>query len=476
VLSSLVLACLLLTAAAAWRSPEYDEAYSIFLTAGDARPIWPSGMFTAGEVRDHYRGAASLGRIAADLRRGDVHPPLYFWALELWRRAFGPGWFTARLLSVVISVIALAALGWVASLAEIPPARAMVFALLCYGFAYTGIVARGFALAQALNLLGVGLVLASTQVRAGARLRGFMGGLALGAAGFSNYLAVFVALASFCWLCARRRRHVLPFVLLGFGLFLPAMLFFYLPQRASRTGQFQAFSLPHALALLAKDFGAAWFGGLPLYAGRAGPYVAAALGLISVLSAFFILRGWTGRSSLFAMAVIFPPLGMLTLGLLFNNTPIEIRYLAFTLPFLALLLAQSCPPPLRAVLITLEGCGVAGLILAPLTMQPQALAAHAAARFSPPALVLLPFGNDGVGVPGPFIAAAPDGMRLLLVKPGSPPDLSHEKEVILVSLKADQASTQVDAELRQIFLATPCWDRQQITPSLMLFTRSCGRP
>ncbi|HUW80250.1 MAG TPA: hypothetical protein VMV54_05050, partial [Acidocella sp.] len=86
----LLLAALLLGIIAHQRAPEYDEAYSIFLTAGDARPAWPAGVFTAGSVRGLYAGHASPGKISHDLKIGDVHPPLYFWLLEIWRRLLGP--------------------------------------------------------------------------------------------------------------------------------------------------------------------------------------------------------------------------------------------------------------------------------------------------------------------------------------------------------------------------------------------------
>jgi hypothetical protein len=76
--AALLLASLLLTLAARLRPPEYDEAYSIFLTAGDARPAWPAwppGIFHPVEVRNLYQGTPSPTKIARDLRQTDVHPP-----------------------------------------------------------------------------------------------------------------------------------------------------------------------------------------------------------------------------------------------------------------------------------------------------------------------------------------------------------------------------------------------------------------
>ena len=59
---------------------------------------------------------------------------------------------------------------------------------------------------------------------------------------------------------ASRRRSLLPFLL--------ADAWFFVAQRASRTGQFTAFSWRHALPLLAKDTGATLFGGCRFMRGR----------------------------------------------------------------------------------------------------------------------------------------------------------------------------------------------------------------
>ena len=41
----ILLAALVLTAAAWMRGAEYDEQYTLFLTAGVARPDWPATVF-----------------------------------------------------------------------------------------------------------------------------------------------------------------------------------------------------------------------------------------------------------------------------------------------------------------------------------------------------------------------------------------------------------------------------------------------
>jgi hypothetical protein len=473
IVATLVFALLVLTSAARLRLPEYDEAYSIFLTAGDARPAWPSGVFHAGDVRNFYTGSPSPLKIAHDLRAGDVHPPLYFWSLEYWRRVTGPSWFAARMLSVVFAIAALTALAWLATLAEIPVPSTLLIALLSYGFAYTGIVARGFALAQFLNILGMALTYKATTSRKWTFA--LAGGLAFGAAGCTNYLAIFVGAATIFWLLVRRtdKQLAVP-VAIGLASWLPPIGYFYAAQHNSRIGQFVAFAPAHAIFLLAKDSAAAWFGGLPVYAGQAGDAVTAALIILIIISGVCIVKNWKPNLLPFALAAVATPAGLLALGFIFNNTPIEIRYLAFGLPFLALLLAQALPSRLLYVVLCVEACGIVGLVAAPATMQPQGLAArqlHALSTAS--SLVLLPFGNDGVGIPGPFIAAAPGNIRLEILGPEQTPDLTSEHRVTLITITVDAASKQQVSNTLAKLISDPCWTRETSKLFVEVFARTC---
>jgi hypothetical protein len=475
IISVLLFAAAVLAAAAYWRGPEYDEAYSIFLTAGHARPAWPTGIFLAGDVRHLYAGSASPARIAMDLRSGDVHPPLYFWVLEYWRRLAGPSWFAARLLSVGFSLASLAALGRLAALAEVPVVPTLLITLLSYGFAYTGVVARGFALAQLLNMIGVTCIFAAH--RKSSWRFALAGGLAFGAAGFSNYLAVFTGLAAFAWLTITSRswRLILP-AAAGFALFLPGQAWFFIAQKSSRIGQFTAFSFRHAIILLCQDAGAALFGGLPVYAGGFGRDVTAALVALICVCAYFVWRGRRPEFLLFALAAAAAPAGLLALGLVFHNTPIEIRYLAFGLPFAALLLAGSLPMPLLWLVLAVQAAAILGLIAAPATMQPQARAARQAAALAPAgALILLPFGQDGVGIAGPFIASAPAAMRILLIRPGAMPDLGHAQPLVIIRLGIDPASRTALYQLADLLGKNPCWRAGPATNLAEVENYTCGR-
>ena len=115
------------------------------------------------------------------------------------------------------------------------------------------------------------------------------GGLAFGAASFTNYLAIFTACATLAWLSlTKQNRRLIPASSFGIAPFLVLDTSYFLAQRNSRIGQFVPFSLAHALTLLAKDSGAALFGGLPLYAGSAGPLVT--LALLTLLATCLSLR------------------------------------------------------------------------------------------------------------------------------------------------------------------------------------------
>jgi hypothetical protein len=541
----LTLGLLVLGATALLRGAEYDEQYTMFLTAGVARPAWPAQPFPAGAARALQAGHASLAAIAHDLRTTDVHPPLYFWAVALWRRLVGGGLFAARLFSVLCGMAALVAVAVIARRLALPPALAMLLTLGCYGFAYTGAIARGFALAQALTLCGVAVLL-STEGRQSRRLAA---GLLLGAATFANYLAVFVLIISPALrartspagagevetrsgegegdrvgtlpalppagVAAECQDHPHPSARLPSALRLPSApcvlaharqaaqvyagalpfllgdLFFFLSQRGSRAGQFPPFHLLEAMPRLARYAAANLFGGLALYApASAQPVVAAALAALTLACVALIALRWrhignapAARWSL-AGAAIAPPVGLLALGMVFDNTPIELRYLAFAVPFVALLLAgalASLPHRLcraaLALLLTVQAAAVAGLMTRQETMQPARATAIAASHLAENGLVLLPRGNDGVGIVGAFATESPPTERLLVVDRGEPPErivagIGDARRVVLALLAQDDASRATFPAMRAA-VAGPCWRRIGDGFNVVAFDRVC---
>jgi hypothetical protein len=426
---TLALGALVLAMAAVMRDPEYDEGYTAFVTSPQPRPIWPETAFRVADARSAFLPAPGPWAIDRNLRRTDVHPPLYFWTVWAWRRLWGPNLIVTRMLSVGFSLGALASIAAIAAEAGFPVATSLLLTLGCYGFVETGIVARGFAMAQCLLLLGLLLTLRAARTPGSAW--SLAAGLALGAACCTNYLAAFPAAAAALWFGWQRPRQLALF-LLGLIPFIAVDLSFFLDQRNSRIGQFPPFAWGPLAVAMAHSLGGAVFGGLPLYLPPgalrtgAGAALAMALGGLILLP---VLRwrelGRQGPRLLLGMAAVATPAGLILMGAAAHTVPVQIRYFAFALPPLAMLLAASLaslPPqwrrPILATVLLVQAASVAGLMTRPETMQPEGAAARAAFRaVGTTGLVLLPRGNDGVGIVAAFLTAAPDGLHVLLVDP-----------------------------------------------------------
>jgi hypothetical protein len=218
--------------------------------------------------------------------------------------------------------------------------------------------------------------------------------LAFGAATFTNYLAAFVGLACVLWLMRRWRLGVAAAI--GGVVWLPVVGWFALGQFQARPSQFPPFEAIPALIRLLRYQAAAVFGGLPLYAGPAAGLAEAAIGIVAALLAGALLWRWRTVATaphrwLLAMVAVAPAAGLLALGLLSGRAPIELRYLVFGLPAIALLMAGATARRRALLWFTLgvQAAAIAGLMLRPETMQPQGAAA-AAARLPPDTLVLVP--------------------------------------------------------------------------------------
>ncbi len=483
----LLLAAGVLTAASWLRGAEYDEQYTLFVTAGTPRPVWPRHAITAADVVAMQSGVSTPAAIARDLRQTDVHPPLYFWAAALWRPLTGGGLFATRLLSVGFSLGALALIGVISGRVGVPPALAMLLTLGCYGFAYTGIVARGFALAELLLLAGIATTLAARSA-----VRGTLGGILLGAATFSNYLAAFVA-AAFIFGSAvtpGRQRALIVGLVAGFALALPGDAWFFLAQRGSRIGQFEPFDLWHSLDRLATFGAASVLGGLPLYV--PAPFRTLASGAsagLAVGSALLVAARWQhlGRPAtrhLLLAGAFGPPLGLLVLGIAFDNTPIELRYLAFATPFVGMLLAGAIGSlrPWLAVttavtVLSVQALALTGLMTRQETMQPARATARAASALSGDGIVLLPFGNDGVGIVGAFARESPPAQKLMIIRHDDSPDTVSDRvrpyrRVTLALLAQDADSRSTVAWLPGIFRA-PCWRQVAEGFNVAAYQRIC---
>ena len=484
----LLFAGMVLATAASLRGWEYDEGYTVFLSAGTARPDWPDRPFRAGEMRAAYAGHSTPLQIARDLRATDVHPPLYFWAVAAWRGVAGTSLFATRLFSVLCSTAALACLAGLCLCLGVPPVATLLLTLGCYGFAYTGAIARGFALAHLFVVAG--LWLAAGAVRPA---RALLAGVTLGAAMLTNYLAAFTGAGALLWLLVQwwRRPAVWLAGGVGFAVWLPAALFFFLAQRDSRTGQFPPFELLRGLARLARYAVASVFGGLPLYVDGSGrSLLAACLAALFAAALLLIVLRWRritrpDSRALLALTAIATPIGLVALGIVFDTTPIELRYLAFALPSFAALAAAALatlrPAGRDAALLlvlAIDAVSLAGMMTRPETMQPQQATAQAAAALAgPDGLVLVPFGNDGVGVLGAVVGTVPDATRLLAVPAGADVDtlarrLRDEHRVVLAPIGVDADSRAALPPMERA-VSGACWRSAGARDGAEAFERTC---
>jgi hypothetical protein len=491
---------------------------------------------TAGDVRALQSGSRGYSAIAHDLRATDVHPPLYFWTIAEWRGLMGNSLFAARLASVLFSVVTLGLIAAIARSVGIASVAAMLLTVGCYGFAYTGATARAFGMAQMLSVAGVAVLMIARR----RPWSSFTAGTLLGAATFTNYLAAFVACAVALHTvvargaAARRSPHLdgdcrvalllprnqgqtvprtsredldgrpspavtntgfiqrgvgrkasleLPMTA-GFVVWLPADLWFFLAQRQARVGQFAPFEVVPTVARLAQYSVANVFGGLPLYLhGVARTTGTMALAFLSVgLVALTILR-WQRIATpetrvLLVMAAAAPPIGLVLLGLIFDNSPIELRYLAFATPFIGLLLAAALPRYARYVVLAIQAIALIGLMTRPETMQPARATAAAAASLVHDGVVLLPHGNDGVGIVGAFAVESPATLRLLVIgQEETPAEIraraARYPRVVLALLGQDAASRATLPIMGQAF-ADPCWRAAGAAFNVLAFDRNCG--
>ena len=64
----------------------YDEAITLLETAGNAVPTWSALPTPAASQKKLMVGSPSLGEVATGLRETDVHPPVYYGLLSIWRQ------------------------------------------------------------------------------------------------------------------------------------------------------------------------------------------------------------------------------------------------------------------------------------------------------------------------------------------------------------------------------------------------------
>lgn len=208
-----------------------DEAISLLEVSGHAEPSWPEEPMPAGELRSRMEGRASLVQIAADLRATDVHPPVYYWGLASWRRAYGTSLVTSRAFST-LAVLGAVWIFWAfLRAARCPKAfwPALSFAVAS-GVVYYGQIARPYSLALFFVCLTVYCLHRAAARRESTSKRPISGWVAAicGALAFAtHYFTVFPLAVFFAGFAIRRwgesRAEALGVPLVGLLLSLPTL-------------------------------------------------------------------------------------------------------------------------------------------------------------------------------------------------------------------------------------------------------------
>ncbi|MBL6081786.1 glycosyltransferase family 39 protein [Belnapia sp. T18] len=390
----------------------------------------------AEEVKNTFVSHSSLGTVVNNLRNTDVHPPLYFMFLSIWRELLGDNIVILRSFSVICS--ALAVITWIFTIWRMgfSPIALGLAVTLAYGFGYSGHIARGFALAHLFVAFTVLAAVEAYRVRtrswkflsAWVAVAGLCGGFAT----LTNYLAVFPVAAVLIWLIFNTPRKIISAACAGlpFALATAANLYFFIAQKSARVGQFEPFELFSIVIKLIQLNAASLFGGLPLYvsSGARAP-VEVALGALLLMSTAMVVVAWRKLGPmrwLWLSGLLAPSLGLMGLGVIFGNSPAELRYVAFSVPFAAGLFVSTASVLYRnlpqvtsawfTLVLVVEAAGALGMMVHPKTQQPFRAALDAASPyFGSDTVLLVPAGNDGVGIMGSILQEVPRQQPILMM-------------------------------------------------------------
>lgn len=329
-----------------------DEAITLLETSGHALPSWPREPARAEAAKHFYRGSPPFNTITEDLRRTDIHPPVYYVLLSCWRRLLGFSIESARMFSVICSIASLIGLYLLlrAGRAERPHVSLLVYSLSTGG-AFFGALARNYAFAI---LLIIGAALAAflatqriEQKRAGAAFA-LVAAAACGLALQTNYLALFPAGVVLIWLSARlwQRRRTLafatPLVALAIGSVGWSVLLNQLGARPDQAAGFKGWPL-EILSLVRGNAELLW---RPMLATRAIRQGALVLLVMLVLASLYgLARGWRtvdrGFWTLILGLAFAPSVGVALLDLMFDKSLSDAAlYVGMAGPFLAVVASR----------------------------------------------------------------------------------------------------------------------------------------
>jgi hypothetical protein len=331
----------------------YDEAITLLETAGNAIPIWSALPTPAATQKELFVGSPSLGEVAAGLRETDVHPPVYYGMLSIWRRIAGESLETARLFSVfwstasvILLFFLLRAFGF-----KRPFWPSLVYSISS-GAVHYGHEARNYSLAMFFVISAAFLAVLLTQSEFFGKIQsGILSVLMAvfcGLAFQTNYLTVFpiVVLLAWCfaWAPKIQRMYVIPAMILsvmislvGFGTLVT--------QLGARPNQFQkALGFGQELMkIFNSNIVILWS---PVTSNSAIRWTVVGTVLVLLfLSTAYLKAAWREIDkrlfTLMAGLAMAPSLGLLALDLLFGKNLGKSSYVLFGGPAIVVLLTLA---------------------------------------------------------------------------------------------------------------------------------------
>ena len=331
----------------------YDEAITLLETAGNPVPTWSALPTPAASQKKLMVGSPSLGEVATGLRETDVHPPVYYGLLSIWRQIAGESIEAARLFSVFWSTASVTLLYLLLhAFGFSRPFWPSLIYSLSSGAVHYGHEARNYSLAIFFVIFATVLIFLFNNTDFNKRLQFWIFTVSIAACcGLSfqtNYLTIFPIAALLIWCLAwtpkKQRRYVFPtiimsvvFSLIGFGTLLN--------QLEARPNQFQKTLglVQELIRIVDSNFVMLW-NPVTSSTGIRLAVICTVLVLL-LLSIAYLKAAWQAIDkrlfTLMAGLAIAPSFGVLALDLLFSKSLGKSSYVFFGAPAIVVLLTLA---------------------------------------------------------------------------------------------------------------------------------------
>ena len=331
----------------------YDESITLLETAGNAIPAWSTHPTPAATQKELLAGSPTFGEVAAGLRETDVHPPVYYGLLSIWRRIAGDSIETARIFSVFCSTATVILLYLLLRASGFfrPFWPTLVYSLSS-GAVHYAHEARNYALAMFFLLAAYFLAYLATNSEVNSRRQFWILSVAVGIfcglAFQTNYLSFFPVFFLLLWFVfwnqKPRRLQTILAIVVSFGISAAGAATLAV-QLGARPKQFhKELGLWHEL-LKIFDFNIEilW---IPMASNRVvGTAVFGAVLILAAISLLYLKNSWRVIDrKLFTMMAglaVVPSLGVLALDLLFSKNLGKSSYVFFAGPAIAYLLTLA---------------------------------------------------------------------------------------------------------------------------------------